>query len=326
MMWKLWNCLFKRNGLAMPTAKTDTLRREAREVASQSWRNLGNAKKLQFDQVSLAREADRARLVRHIADHPDQAVVHLTHYDGYVREAALRHVPLADASPALALLLLERCNDWVPVLRRLAMERLRDVVALLPETDLVPLVAAILGRATRWQRLSTDIGDLTSMFDAPAMRNAVNEYLLSASQGPVVRQARWAMRLGIVDGALAQFALRARSSALRAVATECLLDGKVYWTEGREKVWVDKPMGLYRTQPRWQSRALGPVTFDRVALLQSAARDKGLAVRRVVADHLCKTGPEPALAATIASLLEDQSRAVAHRMHFFRQKWPLKTD
>lgn len=316
MMWKLWNRLRGRNTLAAQTARTDALPHDLRAVSEGVSQGRVNAKAIQ---------ADRARLVRFIADHPDQALAHLVHRDGYVREAALRHVPLADASPALALRLLERCNDWVPQLRKLAMARLCDVVALLPEPDLFPLVTAILGRATSWQRWGRDMGGLANLFDKPAMRNAVNAYLMTASHGPVVRQARWAMRLGIVDAALADLALSARSNALRAIATECLLDSKVYWTEGREKVWIDKPMGLFRTQPRWQVRELGAVSYDRFALLRAGAGDKSPAVRRVVAEHLCKTGPEPALAAAIASLLEDKNLTVAHRMLYFRQKWPMKT-
>jgi hypothetical protein len=315
-MWKLWNRLFGRNKPAALTARTNALPHDLRAVSegvSQGWVK------------AQAIQAERARLVRLIADHPDQALAHLTHQDGYVREAALRHVLVADASSALALLLLERCNDCVPQLRKLAMARLCDVVALLPETDLFPLVRSILGRATSWQRWGSDMGGLANLFDKPAMRNAVNAYLMTASHGPVVRQARWAMRLGIVDAALADLSLSARSNALRAVATECLLDSKVYWTESREKVWIDKPMGLFRNQPRWQVRELGAVSYDRVALLHAGARDKSPAVRRVVAEHLCKTGPELALAAAIATLLEDKSPTVVHRMLYFRQKWPMKT-
>lgn len=326
MIWKLWNRLFNRNTLARQTAKTKTLSRDlwlsARRAAYQDW--LSN-RDMVTAQSMRVREAERARLVRLIANHPDQALAHLTHFDGYVREAALRQVSLAEPSAALALLLLERCNDWVPQLRKLAIARLGDVVAKLPETDLFPLVSAIFGRATRWQRWASDLGGLARLFDTPAMRNTLKAYLMTASHGSVVRQAGWAMRLGIVDAALPELALTAHSSALRAVATECLLDRKVYWTEGREKVWVDKTLGLYRTQPRWQARDLGPVSYDRVALLHAGAKDKSCTVRLVVAEHLCKTGPEPALAAAIATLLEDKSPTVARRMRFFRQKWLAKT-
>jgi hypothetical protein len=270
--------------------------------------------------------AGRETLLRFIGDHPDQAAAYLAHKDGFVRQAALRSVPLSEASPALAVQVLDRCNDWVPSLRPLALARLRQLVAVLPAPDLFPLVAALLGRATNWRRWGGDMGGLTSVLDQPAMRSAVKTYLLSADHGPVVRQARWAMRLGIVEDALADLAQRAQSGALRAIATECLLDGKVYWTEGREKIWVDKPMGVFRTRAKWHARDLAVGPCDRLALLQSGATDKSAAVRRVVAEHLCKTGPEKALSGVIAALLTDQTPSVASRMGYFRQKWLPKAD
>jgi hypothetical protein len=268
----------------------------------------------------------RPALADFIADYPGHAILFLTHWDGFVREAALRALSLADASPAVALLVLERCNDWVPQLRPLAKRRLDEVMVVLPAERLKPVVVALLGPATTWQRWGNDPAQLTALFAQANLRRALKDMLLFARDGPVVRQARWAMRLGVIDDALPDLALNACSGAVRAVVIQSLLDGKAYWTDGWEKMWIDKPMGRFRTQPKWYSRSLGPALTNRSVLLCAGADDQSVAVRRVVADHLCKVGPNQEAAAAIAVLMRDQNPTVAQRMQYFSKKWANQQD
>ena len=74
----------------------------------------------------------------------------LTHYDGYIREAALRRAAKG-ASPELLPAIAERLNDWVPQVRRVAQDVLLGMLPALGEEDALRLLPRVqrLHRAGR---------------------------------------------------------------------------------------------------------------------------------------------------------------------------------
>lgn len=262
------------------------------------------------------------KVERFLAEGPDYAVLFLSNRDGWVREAAVRALTVRDACPSVALMLLARCNDWVPQVRAVADPRFRAVLAALPADALAPVLRLLLGPALTWRRWDGAALRAGGVLDLPNVRRAVLNMLDHEVSGPLVRLCRRAMQFALFDSEWPRLAREARSGAVRAVALEAVLSGKVYWTEGRERVWVDRPMGLFRTRPLWKARELAKA--EQVALLRQGAGDASPAVRRAVAEHMCRMGPMPELAEMVAALRGDKSPSVRLRMTYFDRAWPVR--
>lgn len=265
--------------------------------------------------------AARQDLLEFLNRNPDFALLFLTDSDGYLREAAVTLLKLERVSPLLAVLLLHRCNDWVPAVRKVAERRLDEVVQKLTVVQLQALVPTLLGPATSWQRWNGKALNLDGIFRHDAPRQALLRNLMEGWQGPLARQMGRVLRLGLLDSDLPKLAQSARLGAVRAIAIEALLTGKAYWPSGKTKVWTDRSLGQYRMVKAWQSRALDPGLCDPTDVATAAAFDKSVAVRRMVADYLCKHGPRPETERATVALLADRSPSIVFRMDYFRQKW-----
>ena len=311
MMWKLWNRLFGRNAPAAITAKTNGLPHDLRAVSESVSRGCVRAQALQ---------ADRARQLRFIADNPDQASAHLTHHDGYVREAALRCLPDHSVDATLVATVMLRCNDWVPEVQAVARTVLPRLVARLNPDQLAALLPFALGPVRAWGRGgSLSVAALMAHREwSPALRG----YFLTGTQGPLARSLRQVLARADLDDALPRLATEARSVFVRSVAAEVVLAGEARWVTGQQWRWIDKPMGIRKREAVVAKRE---VTLTPDALRQvlcACVADKAVPMRLLAVDHLTRTGPSPDTEPLLQALRSDRADSVRKRMDFFDKRWP----
>ena len=311
MMWKLWNRLFGRNTPAALTASTNALPHGLRAVCETVSQGSVSAQVLQ---------ADWARLARFIADNPDQASAHLTHHNGYVREAALQCLPDQPVDAALVATVMLRCNDWVPEVQAAARTVLPRLVAGLTPDQLAALLPFALGPARAWRR-----GGSMSVAALMAHREwtpALRDYFLTGTQGPLARSLRQVLASADLDDALPRLAIEAKSVFVRSVAAEAVLAGEARRVTGQQWRWIDKAMGIRKREAVVAKRGVTVTPDGRLQVLRACVMDKAVPMRLLAADHLTRTGPSPDTEPLLHRLRSDRAGSVRKRMDFFDQRWP----
>lgn len=110
----------------------------------------------------------------------------ISHYSGYVREAAIaRAIDLAGS--ACLELIIERVNDWVPEVRKIARHALLTLLATVPSEYFVSLLPKIrsLGAATR-----TDHRSWLLEFEQQLVQTGGATAIIAAMAGPDFRLRR----------------------------------------------------------------------------------------------------------------------------------------
>jgi len=249
---------------------------------------------------------------------PDAGLLFAHSGDGYLREAAVRAMPVSASDTVAMTIILIRCNDWVTAVRAAAFERLRNVLPTATAADLSPLVNYGLYRVASWGRGGAVAGDL--VMTHPAWADALRQHLMTEVNGPLARTLRLVLRNPVLDGDLMAFAQGARSSFVRAVAVQSLLEAEARWPIGTELQYVPNTMRMQRRVTLWDRRAVpvDPATQD--AILRTAVLDRSVGVRKLAADHLITVGPT-GHEDLCARLGRDKAGAVAERMDYFHRKW-----
>jgi len=124
-------------------------------------------------------------------DASDDLIRYLSHYNGHVREAALKRT--AELSlPELLPAVLERLNDWVPAVRHCAWETLFTLFYALDARHVLRALPAV-------QHLSTskraDHSANIAEFEHAAIRVLGSQRLLDELRNPDIRTARACYRL-----------------------------------------------------------------------------------------------------------------------------------
>ena len=247
---------------------------------------------------------------------PGMAYLYLFHYDGRVREAALRIIVVPPQSAFLFAAIVYRLNDWVEPVRRAAAACGRRVF---PHVD--PGIVAeagmhfLTGRET-WRRWNTEATVLDEALNRADVVDCIAERVLTRSTGHLSRILRYALRTHLMDRHLFGFFKYSAQPTVRAVALEALISGRATWRAGYEWQWVDKSFGVRRRVPIYEERPLRH-SFPVGELITAGALDRSPVVRKVAADGLIANRgaldrPE-ALATKFAS---DKSRAVRERGEF----------
>jgi hypothetical protein len=247
---------------------------------------------------------------------PNIALLAIHAADGHLRERAVQVAPMEDTAALTALLL--RCNDWAVQVRTAAFARLEDVLPKLTQAQLVPLCLFVLDRFARWERGGAAANQMFAAHrDWPV---AVKATFMDTANGPLARSLRQLLRSPDYDWALPDFALRARSPFVRAVAAGSLLTGHARWTEGHDWVWHDKVFNLRQKVPRCEKRAINVPPATRAMVLQQAGHDKSARLRSLAADHLIAVGA-PEGDSLVTSLINDKAKSVQWRMTYYHKKW-----
>lgn len=222
------------------------------------------------------------------ADMPRVAViVAASHYDGHVREAAVRLLAGTRDVRALPIILL-RLNDWVDEVRRAARSALAQYVE--PEfgpalLTLLPMIEA-LGQQRRGQHEAV-IGWVLNLLAMPGLREA----RIAACRDPDVE----------VRAACLRFSSEADPSAAPQLLELALGDA-----EPKIRVWAVRRAG-----------AALPAAWAR-ALVERALRDRGSQVRRIALDLLGESLSDAEIVAITDVALLDEASATRWQAHRLR--------
>jgi hypothetical protein len=251
----------------------------------------------------------------------------LFHRDGYIREAALRRIHSALPSAFFFSAIAWRLNDWVHPVRAAAAECANRCFPITAPEVIAEAALTLLARENSWGRWSEERGALAKAF----ARSDVAECLAAAIQtrrtGPMATVLRYALREPNLDCHLEMLARDAVQPAVRATASQALIDGCATWPDGWDWHWVNKPMGIRRRQTTYRERPLKH-TVERIPLIEASARDPSAIVRRIAASSIIRYTIETDLAKAIARpLLQDRSPSVRERAEFiFKRIAEAQTD
>lgn len=247
---------------------------------------------------------------------PGLEFLFLFHRDGFLREAALNKMSGRLLSPFQFAAVVWRLNDWVEPVRKAAM---RCAERCFPETaaDIVARASLpLLSRQRSWGRWTIERQILDQILGRSDVSREMAVLIQTKTSGPTATSLRYALRSNRLDLHLGDLATLAIQPAVRAVASQCLIEGVATWHEGWEWQWVDKSMGLQRRRPVSRHRPL-VVEADLATVIRNGVTDRSPAVRRAVLQGLIRRINEIENASEIArALLNDNSPSVRERAEF----------
>jgi hypothetical protein len=174
----------------------------------------------------------------------------------------------------------------------------------------------LLSRQRSWGRWTIERQILDQLLDRSDVARAMAVLIQAETSGPTATSLRYALRSDRLDLYLDDLAAQATQPAVRALATQCLIEGVATWHEGWEWQWIDKSMGLQRRRPVSRHRPL-VVEANLVTVIHRAVSDRSAAVRRAALQGLIKRILEVEDASGIArALLNDSAPSVRERAEF----------
>lgn len=242
--------------------------------------------------------------------------VFIFHRDGRLREAALRKIrgPLPNAFLFAAI--AWRLNDWVTPVRQAAVD---CATRAFPNTsgEIVAEASMILlARQTTWGRWGSERAILDNAMSRHDVASCLASIFANRTTGPMASLLRQALRGGSMDKHLDYLAVSAVQPAVRAAATQSLVNGYTEWPAGWRWRWIDKSMGVRRRETEFARRAL-TVAVDRESLIRRGLKDRAAAVRNAAISGLIRNQADVADARQLASaMLTDKSAAVRERAEF----------
>jgi hypothetical protein len=230
-------------------------------------------------------------------ENPECALAWTCSGDGHLREAALAQTIGPRSRSVEIYLIYARLNDWVPQVRQAAEAAVLRCLPATPDHVLFLAFWELVDRARLWQRTTglheRIVGDLIAR---PAV---FAQCLAGISKGQ--RPGRFQVFRGLchrpeIDKHLPDLARDARDPMVRAVALRSLGTGRISWPTGdRERVWIDKPMGLYRMQTRVAHRPVS--VFCKVDdLIAQGVADRAAVVRAAALDVAIHHRHDPGIA------------------------------
>lgn len=240
---------------------------------------------------------------------PHLRYLFLFHYDGHLRQAALEGIDGPLPGPFFLAAVVYRLNDWVEQVRDAARHCATRVFPT-AEPTMVAAIGGLLARGIAWQRWGRNAAMLQDLFSRPEVTGALMENLRHARTGTTTAILYAALRNPAFDPHLPALARDAFLPSVRALASRCLMSGTARWPIGRQRQWVDKSMGRYRTVPAFGERSLS-IPCDRDNFLRDALQDRSAMVRKSAALELSNRCSQMPDARTLAKhLATDPSRSV----------------
>ncbi|WP_226554352.1 hypothetical protein [Celeribacter naphthalenivorans] len=243
-----------------------------------------------------------------------------TSENGFLREKALRVMGPKPGDLVTAVFLMIRSNDWVPQVRQVATDRLVAIVPQLSTPQLRQLLPFALLRMQYWQRSAG--AAFKALREHADWAETFYAFLREADRGPLSRLMRAEMQFETLDPYLVRLATEARSTQVRAVATEVLLNGEAKLRVRWRKKWISKWDNFYRWDPVVEMRPIAAPPDVALQVLLSAGNGT-TPLRKLAADTFIRLGPQiaPDLA---ARLMKDRTPSVRRRMEFVTRKWVEK--
>lgn len=251
-----------------------------------------------------------------VDDVPGLEYIFLFHSDGFVREKALHKINGPIRSPFIFAAIVWRLNDWVPEVRAAAAACASRLFALTPPDIVASAALGLLARKNSWNRW----GDERAILDLQLIRHDVLGLIMSAIQsgneGGNVRILRTLLLYEAIDAHLETLSKHAKDPIVRAIATQCLIDGKARWMTGKEYRWIDKSMGFRRKENSYADRPV-TVAVDIDAVIRRAVDDRSAVVRRAGLTGIIRYRLGTAESKIIAArFVNDRSTSVAEKAAF----------
>ncbi|MCB1388873.1 MAG: hypothetical protein KDK12_06985 [Rhodobacteraceae bacterium] len=248
-----------------------------------------------------------------VAADPGMAALLLHSPNGWHRDAALLRLPTPRTAFDFAAL-LDRLDDWVPELRRLAETLFQRQALVIPPGIVAEVALVRLSRIEGARRISTVGHRLWSgLLARTDVRDALIQRLRDDRGRPVRLLFLRLLETPGYDAALPVLAREAAHPSIRAASLWWQMEGQVSYA-GAGTAFV--PGVGWR--PRQGRRPLA-ITPDRAALMHHAARDRSSQVRKVAAEMLRRfaaTDPEGAQALA-RKLARDRNTGVRQRADWF---------
>jgi hypothetical protein len=258
----------------------------------------------------------RPRAMALMRQHPSLAWLLTFHWNGRIREPALRALdePPATASEFIAIAL--RLNDWVSAVRASAREAASRLFPLTSPDVVAAAAPYLLARRFSWTRWDDEADVLDDALTRPDVAEQLAKSIGELRVGPGGSILRMAARFPPLDPYMPDLARHARHPSVRAVALEMLVAGQARWTIGYNWTWVDKTYGIQKRIAVTAARPLS-LTLNVEPLIRDALTDRFAAVRKVAADALYEKRAIIDDAMALArSMLGDVSHPVRERAEF----------
>ena len=266
---------------------------------------------------------NREKALFQMARTPGLDVIFLFCPDGHIREAALKHLVVANSAFVLTAVAY-RLNDWAEPVRTAAKACARRVFATAPVTAVAEAALFLTDRKSFWRRGPSELALLDDAFSRADVVEALAGLILSGRTGQVTRAFCHILAKDVLDHRLIEFATQAANPAVRVVAAQTLINGEARRQIGFERRWIDKTYGLSRRAPCFASRSIqrpGPVE----ELIAIVAHDRSAAVRRVAAEGIVRLRRELANPGALLALLrDDRSPSIRQRIAFVERDLGLE--
>ncbi len=248
---------------------------------------------------------------------PWWAFLLIFHRNGYLREAALRRLGGPARSAFAVAAIAARLNDWARPVRFAAFACAARVFPVTPAETIAAAALDLAPRLVHWGARDPLIEVLIEAFTRPDVVAHLAALLARQRQGPSQLVAH--LRTPRLDAHLLHLARSAILPGMRREALYILIEGRVRWRTGREKRWIDKSAGVFRSVPAFTMR---PVERpDTVAdLLALGIADRSAEVRRATLDAvmLHHPGVVPDEVALVR-LAADRHRSIRERIDYLRR-------
>jgi hypothetical protein len=248
---------------------------------------------------------------------PGMEYLLLFHFDGRLREKALKKIDGGLESPFWFGAICLRLNDWAEPVRKAAFlcaERCFPYTAAEVIAD--GAVSLVLAQSA-WGRWHVERKVVDVALSRSDVVDQIANLICKKSTGPVSKVLRLLMKNSAIDVHLPRLATDARQPAVRAMAVQTIADMTAAWPNGWEWKWIDKSMGQRTMVQKFDKREID-IELDRLDVICTAAADNAAIVRRAALDAMIQHYPSSKRAAQLAHQLKnDKNYTVRARAAFF---------
>jgi len=212
--------------------------------------------------------------------YPDSAPLFSISWNGYTREGAVRAWPKVNNAFELALLLL-RLNDWVSPVRRAAFKTLKALMSMPSEDSgltaetVIGCMAIILDKSRFGRSRESELQLLNQLLNLEKVMDRLEEFVVSSAQDEAILFLRLALKKGMFERSLIQFATNAKHQRVRAIAVNTILTRRFVWKNDR----------------RLQQRGYTFSDNEKIKTAKNALNDGSTMVQRAALDFVIQEQP-----------------------------------
>ena len=246
------------------------------------------------------------------------SIVDLCHWNGHIRERALRTLSAAAPNAFFFAMAMRRLNDWVPQVRTAAREQLPRIASSSKPEHIVQAIIATIRYWGSWSRVTADEKSTQlEIINTDCVMRVLIDHILTMSSGPMTVLLSHLGRLDTVDKHLIDIATNAVQPSVRAKAYRSLMEQRFVTVEGRAWEWTDVRYCQGTMKPVVSERPLS-VSAPLLETIKTASRDPSVAVRRVAAEILIREIESlDSISTTLAkAFAADPSSSVSERGEF----------